>query len=174
MPDPSHRRVYLDKQSPTVFEAMTATAAEIRARAAEVGLTRITLELVNIRASQLNACVYCLDLHTRRALEAGETPQRLAVLPAWRETALFTGLERAALEIAEAVTLTAERHLPDDAYARLRDHLTDEQLSLLTWAAISINAFNRVSILSGHPLIPRDANGRPTSRPAGRAGGVPS
>jgi AhpD family alkylhydroperoxidase len=148
-------RIYLDKQSPSVFEKMSATAAEIRARAADAGLTRITLELVNIRVSQLNACVYCLDLHTRRALEAGETAQRLAVLPGWRETDLFTDVERAALEIAEAVTLVADHHLPDADYTRLRGDLTDDQLSLLIWAAITINAFNRVSTLSGHPVTPR-------------------
>ncbi|MGP3967293.1 carboxymuconolactone decarboxylase family protein [Streptomyces sp. 6N223] len=156
------KRVYLDKQSPSVFAAMSATAAEIRARADDAGLSRVTLELVNVRVSQINACAYCLDLHSRRALAAGETPQRLAVLPAWRETELFTDVERAALEIAEAVTLVAGpgRHLPDADYDRLRQSLTDDQLSLLIWAAIAINAFNRVSILSRHPVPPRGAHAR--------------
>lgn len=153
-------RIYLDKQSPSVFQALTSTAGELRSRAAEAGLDRSVLELVNVRVSQLNGCVYCLDLHTHAALAAGETPQRLAVLPAWRETGLFTDLERAALEIAEAVTLVADAHLGDADYVRVREHLSDDQISLLTWAAITINAFNRVSILSRHPIAPRDATGR--------------
>jgi AhpD family alkylhydroperoxidase len=152
------KRVYLDKQHPSVFAAMNATAAEIRARADDAGLSRATLELVNIRVSQINGCAYCLALHSRRALAGGETPQRLAVLPAWRETELFSEAERAALEIAEATTSIAGsgpgQHLPDDDYARLRQVLTDDQLSLLTWAAIAMNAFNRVSILSRHPVRP--------------------
>jgi AhpD family alkylhydroperoxidase len=158
------QRVYLDKQSPSVFRALTTTARELRQRAAEADLGRPVLELVNIRVSQLNGCAYCLDLHTQRALNGGETPQRLAVLPAWRETALFSDLECAALEIAEAVTLVADAHLDNANYARVREHLSDNQVSLLTWAAIIINAFNRVSILSRHPIAPRD-----TARPAATA-----
>lgn len=150
------RRIYLDKQSPSVFKSLTATATEVRARAADAGLSRTVLELVNVRVSQLNACVYCLDLHTHLALKAGVTPQRLAVLPGWRETELFSAVERAALEIAEAVTVVADRHLPDEDYDRLRTVLSDDQMSVLTWAAITINAFNRVSILSRHPVHERD------------------
>lgn len=145
-------RVFIDKQTPTVFKALTATTTEIRARAREIGLDRILLELVNIRASQLNACVFCLDRHTQLALDAGETLQRLAVLPGWRDTDLFTPRERAALELAEAVTLVAEQH-PDDAnYTHARTVLSDDEVSLVIWPAITINAFNRVSILSGHPI----------------------
>lgn len=150
------RRIYLDRQSPSVFKALNAVAAEVRARAEDAGLPRTVVELVNVRVSQLNACVYCLDLHTHLALKAGETSQRLAVLPGWRETELFSAVERAALEIAEAVTLVADRHLPDEEYDRLRDVLSDDQMSVLTFAAISINAFNRVSILSQHPVNRRE------------------
>ncbi|WP_243789736.1 carboxymuconolactone decarboxylase family protein [Saccharopolyspora gloriosae] len=145
-------RVFLDKRTPTVFKALNATAAEVTAQAREIGVERVLLELVNIRASQLNGCAFCLDLHTRRALEAGETIQRLGVLPGWRDTDLFGPRERAALELTEAVTLVAGRHPDDAAYARAREALTDEEVSLVIWAAITINAFNRVSILSQHPV----------------------
>lgn len=163
-------RVWLDKSAPAVFEALAGTAATIREQAAALGLDRRLLELVNVRVSQLNGCVYCLDLHSRQALKAGETPQRLAVLPGWRDTSLFGARERAALEIAEAVTLVAERHLDDAGYERARAGLSDEEVSLLTWAAITINAFNRVSIMSRHPVPERDAAGRPvtTGRENGR------
>lgn len=147
------QRVYIDKQSPSIFRALAATSAEIRARAEAVGLPRTTIELVNVRVSQLNACVYCLDPHTQLAIEAGESVRRLAVLPGWRETTLFTPAERAALTIAETVSQVTGAHL-DDAYAELREVLTDDELSVLIWAAVSINAFNRVSILSRHPVRP--------------------
>ncbi|GAA1212653.1 carboxymuconolactone decarboxylase family protein [Prauserella alba] len=145
-------RVFIDKQTPSVFKALTATATEIRSRAREIGLDTVLLELVNVRASQLNACTFCLDRHTHLAIEAGETVQRLAVLPGWRDTDLFTSREQAALELTEAVTLVAQQHPDDEAYARARANLTDDEVSLITWAAITINAFNRVSLMSKHPV----------------------
>ncbi|HVK20179.1 MAG TPA: carboxymuconolactone decarboxylase family protein [Actinokineospora sp.] len=145
-------RIYLDKQTPSVYKALTALSAELKARAADVGVPRITLELVNVRVSQINQCVFCLDLHSRLALEAGETQQRLALLPAWRETTLYTAKERAALALAEAVTQVADTHISDDDYAAARVDLSDDEVSVITWAAITINTFNRVSILSDHPI----------------------
>lgn len=145
-------RVYIDKQTPSVFKAMSGVAVEIAARAADAGLDRLTMELVNVRVSQINKCLLCLDLHSRRAVEAGESNQRIAVLPAWRESELFSDRERAALEIGEAVTEVATEHIDDDTYAAARSALSDDEISVLIWAAITINAFNRVSILSGHPI----------------------
>ncbi|MDA3631272.1 carboxymuconolactone decarboxylase family protein [Saccharopolyspora oryzae] len=150
------RRIYVDKQSPSVYKAMLAAAAELHQRTADVGLERSTLELVNVRVSQINRCAFCLDRHSRLAERAGVTPQRLAVLAAWREVDLFTDEERAALEIAEAVTLVADRHVSDEEYARFREHLSDDAVSLLIWAATTINAFNRVSIMSRHRVAERD------------------
>ncbi|MEU9805112.1 carboxymuconolactone decarboxylase family protein [Mycobacterium sp. NPDC050853] len=149
------RRVYIDKQTPSVYQALTKTAAELRARAAEAGLSRITLELVNIRVSQLNRCLFCLDLHTRVALEEGESTQRIAVLPVWEEAELFSDVERAALRIAEAVTEVTDEHLTDEQYTAAREHLSDDQVSVLVWSAVMINTFNRISILSRHPIKKR-------------------
>lgn len=146
------KRVYVDKGTPSVFKAMNGVALEIAARATDVELGRVIMELVNVRVSQINQCLFCLDLHSRRAVEAGESNQRIAVLPAWRESTLFSEQERAALEIAEAVTKVATEHIDDDTYAAARSALSDDQISVLIWAAITINAFNRVSILSGHPV----------------------
>lgn len=148
MPD----RIYIDKQTPSVYQAMVKASTELRTQGKAAGLTRKTLELVNIRVSQINRCLFCLDLHSHAALEAGETTQRIAVLPAWRETDLFDEAERAALEIAEAVTLVADGHLSDEQYASVRKHLTDDQVSVLIYSAITINAFNRISIMSRHPV----------------------
>lgn len=167
-----HRYVYTDKQMPTVHGAMAEVSNEIRARAEEHGIDRVVLELVNLRASQINGCAFCLHLHTHLALRGGESPQRIAVLPAWRESAMFTRLEQAALKIAEAVTLVADRHLTDDEYDLLREDLTDDQLALLVYAASMINAFNRISILSHHPVTYREQFGSPPGAAvrAGRAG----
>ncbi|MPV36435.1 carboxymuconolactone decarboxylase family protein [Georgenia subflava] len=119
------------------------------------GVSRRLMELVNVRASQLNGCARCLDEHIPRALEAGETIQRIGVLPAWRETRLFDEVERAALEITESVTQDSG-HLADDDRRRLREVLGDERFSLVAWIAITINSYNRVSILSGHQPRHRD------------------
>ncbi|MFH5232027.1 carboxymuconolactone decarboxylase family protein [Antrihabitans spumae] len=146
------KRVFIDKQNPAAYKALTSLAFEIRAAAAAVGLPRSLMELVNVRVSQINRCVFCLDLHTRLALEGGESTQRLAVLPAWNETDLFDDSERAALTLAEAVTRVAGQHLDDAEYAVLNEQFDDAQLAVVIWAAVAINAFNRVSIMSRHPI----------------------
>ncbi|MFE7752254.1 carboxymuconolactone decarboxylase family protein [Streptomyces sp. NPDC057428] len=150
-------RVYIDKQSPKAYQALVATAEAVRAVAADAGLGRALIELVNLRVSQINGCAYCLDVHTRAALRAGETTQRLGVLAAWRDTEVFTAQERAALALAEATTKPADAALQEDAYAGARAVLSDDETSAVIWAAVTMNAFNRVSIMSKHPVraVPR-------------------
>lgn len=147
-------RVSIDKQTRPVYRAQVAVAVAVRDAVAHAGLDRTLVELVNIRISQINGCAYCLDVHTRDALAGGESPQRLAVLPAWRETELFTDRERAALTLAETVTTLPPPDLQDRDYADARAHLTDDQLSAIVWVAIAMNAFNRISILSRHRVRP--------------------
>jgi len=114
----------------------------------QAGLERPLLELVKIRASQINGCAYCIDMHTKDARAFGESEQRIYALNAWRETPFFTPRERAALEWTEAVTLVAASHVPDDVFAVVRQHFTEEELVSLTFAAIVINSWNRLSIAS--------------------------
>ncbi|MDT3396404.1 carboxymuconolactone decarboxylase family protein [Streptomyces sp. B1866] len=149
---PAGQRVFVDKQTPRAYQALTGTAEAVRAAAAEAGLDRALVELVNLRVSQINGCAFCLNVHTRAALRAGETAQRLGVLPAWRDTELFTPRERAALALAEATARPADRPLQEEAYGAARQALTDDEISAVIWVAITINAFNRVSILSRHPV----------------------
>ena len=157
-------RVYIDKQHPDAYRALTATAQTVKEAAAAAGLDRTLVELINLRVSQLNACAYCLDLHTRAALRAGETTRRLGVLAAWRDTDLFTPGERAALALAEATTHPADAGAQTAAYAEARSALSDEEISAVIWVALTMNAFNRVSIMSKHPV--RDSGeARTTSRP---------
>lgn len=146
------RRVFVDKQSPKAYHALVETSEAVRAVAADAGLDRVLVELVNLRVSQINGCAYCLDVHTRAALRAGDSTRRLGVLAAWRDTELFTERERAALGLAEATTEPADSAAQDSAYATARGVLSDDEISAVIWVAITINAFNRVSVLSRHPV----------------------
>jgi AhpD family alkylhydroperoxidase len=102
--------------------------------------------LVKMRASQINGCAYCLDMHSKDARAAGESEQRLYVLDAWRETPLFSDRERAALEWTEAVTLVTKDHVPDEVFERVRRHFDESELVHLTLAVMAINAWNRLCI----------------------------
>ena len=109
-------------------------------------------ELVKIRASQINGCAYCIDMHTKEARAAGETEQRIYALSAWRETPFFTARERAALEWTEAVTLVSETHVPDEVYARVAQHFDEAEMVALTFAVVVINSWNRLSV-SFRPVV---------------------
>ena len=101
-------------------------------------------ELVRIRASQLNGCAYCIDMHTKDARAIGETEQRLYALPAWRETPYFTARERAALAFTESVTLLAEDHVPAQAYDAVAEHFTPDEIGALLSLIVTINAWNAI------------------------------
>lgn len=149
---------YLDKAVPDAWKAVGALSTAARAAADDADLDRQLVELVNLRVSQLNGCAYCLDVHTRDAVKAGLNPQRLGLLPAWRESPdVYSELERAALELAEAVTELPEQE--QQQYVQVATHhvLTDAQYAAVQWLAIVMNVTNRISILSHHPVRRRDA-----------------
>jgi AhpD family alkylhydroperoxidase len=112
---------------------------------AQSGLDPSLKHLVKIRASQINGCAYCIDMHTKDARAEGETEQRIYALSAWRETPFFTDQERAALAWTEAVTLVPGG-ISDELYEETREHFNDKALVDLTWAIASINAWNRMAI----------------------------
>ncbi len=164
-------RVWIDKQHPQVYRAQLDVADAVRRATHEAGLDRLLVELVNIRVSQLNGCAYCLHVHVRAALRRGETTQRIAVLPAWRDTDLFTDKERAALTLAESVTTLPDARVQEQDHAEAARHLTAEELSAVAWVAIAMNAFNRLSIVSRHPVprqsvTPSRTGPRPSERSA--------
>jgi AhpD family alkylhydroperoxidase len=131
------------KASPQVAHALFAMQKVVN----ESGLEHPLLELVKMRASQINGCAYCLDMHAKDARAAGETEQRLYLLDAWREAEhLYTGRERAALAWTEALTLIAEGHAPDEVYELARAQFSDAELAQLTLAIIAINGWNRLNI----------------------------
>ena len=113
---------------------------------AHAGLEISLLDLVKIRASQINGCAYCLDMHWKDARASGETEERLYMISAWRESALYTERERAALAWAEEVTLLAENGVPDELYEATRTVFNEREIISLTMAAIAINSWNRINV----------------------------
>ncbi|MBO2465602.1 carboxymuconolactone decarboxylase family protein [Actinomadura violacea] len=114
-------------------------------------LDPLLAELVRIRASQINGCTLCLSIHTRVALTAGERQERLQSVAAWRTSPLFTDAERAALELAEAMTLITDAGVPDEVFAAAREHFDETRLTHLLWTIAAINAWNRVGIAASAP-----------------------
>ena len=104
--DPGHRSIFLDKAHPAAWRALNGLGLKAKEAATEAGLDDTLIELLNVRISQINGCAFCLDMHVGDAVKNGESAQRLAVLPAWRDTTLFSEKERAALTLAEAITLS--------------------------------------------------------------------
>jgi AhpD family alkylhydroperoxidase len=135
-------RIDLMHVNPGVFQAMLGLERQVR----KAGLDRRLLDLVHMRASQINGCAYCLDMHSKDARANGETEQRLYGLEAWRETPYYSARERVALEWTEALTLVAETHVPDDVYDRVREQFSEEELVHLTLAVVAINGWNRLNI----------------------------
>ncbi|HET7569106.1 MAG TPA: carboxymuconolactone decarboxylase family protein [Gammaproteobacteria bacterium] len=135
-------RIEFAKISPGAYQAMSALQAGVEASGLEPSL----LELVKFRASQINGCAYCLDMHSKDARAAGETEQRLYALSAWEETPFFTDRERAALAWTETLTNISETHAPDEAFEAARQHFTDKELVDLTLAIVAINGWNRFAI----------------------------
>jgi AhpD family alkylhydroperoxidase len=139
---------------PQLYSTLAAMAQASDQAALTEGISPLLLELVKIRVSQINGCAYCLRIHTADSLAKGETPDRLAVLPAWRETRYFDAQESAALALAEYVT--GIQHAQSDAgrYDSAAAQLTRGQVSALTWVVMSINSFNRVAISSSYMVAP--------------------
>ena len=135
-------RLEYARRSPDGYRAFLALNKFVN----DCGLEHSLLELVKIRASQINGCAYCLDMHAVDARAAGESEQRIYLLDAWREAPLYSDRERAAFAWTEAVTLVSESHVPDDVYDEARRHFSEEELVNLTWAVVTINGWNRVAI----------------------------
>ncbi|HEX5139121.1 MAG TPA: carboxymuconolactone decarboxylase family protein [Planctomycetota bacterium] len=130
------------KVAPGGFKALSALEAYLR----ESDVDRPLLHMVKLRASQINGCAYCIDMHWKDARADGESEQRLYGLDAWRESPYYSVRERAALEWTEALTNVSDGHVPDAVYDAVRGHFSDKELADLTWAVAAINAWNRVAI----------------------------
>ena len=135
-------RINLMNVNPGVIHAMLGLEKQV----SEAGLDGKLLDLARMRASQINGCAYCLDMHSKDARAAGETEQRLYGLDAWREAPYYSARERAALEWTEALTLVTQGHVPDDVYERVRREFSEDELAHLSLAIVAINGWNRLNV----------------------------
>jgi AhpD family alkylhydroperoxidase len=136
-------RLEAQKVSPAAYQAMLGLEMFVRKQSK---LEPALIQSVKMRASQINGCAYCIDMHSKDARAEGEAEQRLYALSAWEDTPFFTGRERAALALTEAITLIRDSHVPDAVYENAKKNLSEEELVNLTLAIITINGWNRLSI----------------------------
>nr|WP_295873328.1 carboxymuconolactone decarboxylase family protein [uncultured Chitinophaga sp.] len=142
-------RMDISKLFPAGFQAMLGMEEVMK----KSDIDKTLYALIKIRASQINSCAYCINMHTRDARAAGETEQRIYSLNAWREAPFFTEKERAALALTESVTLLADTHVPDDVYAAATAVFTREEVAVITLAIVVINAWNRIVVTSRTRII---------------------
>lgn len=141
-------RLDLEQASPEAFRTLLA----LTGIAAQSGLTPVHQELIKVRASQINGCAFCIDMHTKAALAIGETPQRLFLFDAWRETDRFTAAEKALLALVEEVTLIHRHGVSDAVYNEAVAHFGAERVPLIMLAIVTINAWNRIAVMSRTPV----------------------
>lgn len=148
-------RIQLNNGIPKAFQALLKMSDEVAGAGDRSGVDPVLMELVKIRASQLNGCAFCLDMHTADAVKLGVDPRRLFLLDAWRETALYTEQERSALELTEVITrLPRTQDVPDDVYERAMKVFTEDQYQAVGWMIMVINSFNRLGV-PGRPPLPQ-------------------
>jgi AhpD family alkylhydroperoxidase len=145
-------RVNLGKTEPALYQAVVELERLATQAVGKAGMATGFSHLLRLRASQINQCAFCVRLHARDALASGESSDRVAVLAAWRETDYFSGKERAALGLVEAITSIAQGQVPDAVYAQAAAQLTRDEVSAVEWLAIVINTWNRIAIASRYPV----------------------
>ncbi|MGG6311304.1 carboxymuconolactone decarboxylase family protein [Paenibacillus macerans] len=133
------------KANPDIYRAMSQMERQVQ----NSGLDRILYELIKIRASQINGCAFCLDMHTSELRQLGESEQRIALVSVWRESPCYTDRERAVLELTESVTRIADRGVPQEIYDRVRTHFSEKEMMDLIFAINVINCWNRIAISTG-------------------------
>ncbi|MDO3401444.1 carboxymuconolactone decarboxylase family protein [Mycolicibacterium neoaurum] len=146
--------VNISKQFAEPYKTFAALDAQVKAAIEQAELPVQLAELVKIRVSQINGCAFCLRMHTRDALAAGESSDRLAVLPAWWESQYFTEQEQAALMLAERVTRIGDEHRAAPALVDIEAALTAQQIAAVTWLVVVMNGWNRIAITSHYPVGP--------------------
>lgn len=148
-------RVHLSKAAKSAYLALEGFSKTVGGVAADAGIDARLKELVQIHASQLNGCAYCVRVHVDRAVAAGVDADVIAQLPVWRESGVFTERESAALELTESFTFIHDDGIPDDVYDRVGGVLSEQEYVALSWVLVSINAFNRIAIAGRYPVPPR-------------------
>ncbi|MFG6445124.1 carboxymuconolactone decarboxylase family protein [Microbacterium sp. P07] len=148
-------RVHLSRSAPDAYRALETFSKTVGALAADSGIEPRLKELVQLHASQLNGCAFCVRIHVDRAVAAGLSADEIAQIAVWRESGVFSDRERAALELAEAFTFISEDGVPDEVYDHVGGILSEAEYVGLSWILVAINAFNRVAIAGRYPVPPR-------------------
>ncbi len=147
------KRIQISAGKPELYRQLLELHGMVEKAAADTGLDQRLIELVKIRASMLNGCAFCLDMHTRDARKLGESERRIYLVGAWWETDLYSEQERAALALTDAMTrLSQTQDVSDEVYERAVSVFTEEQYRVVAWAITVINAFNRLGVTSRKPL----------------------
>ncbi|MCG2614273.1 carboxymuconolactone decarboxylase family protein [Terrimonas sp. NA20] len=133
---------------PAAYKAMLGLSAYL----GSTQLTKVQQELIKIRASQINGCAFCIDMHTKEALNIGETPQRIFLLNAWKETDLFTEEEKALLAVTEEITLISQHGLTEETYQKAKRYFSEEFIAQTIIAIVTINAWNRIAVSTHLPV----------------------
>jgi AhpD family alkylhydroperoxidase len=157
----TEKRVHLSKTEPTAYKSLDAFSRTVGEICAANGIDDRLKELVMIHCSQLNGCGYCTRIHVDRALAAGIDTDTLMQIATWRESGVFSEREQAALELAEAFTFISEEGVSDEVYDRVGSVFTEKEYAALSWACVSINAFNRIVIAGRYPVPPRTVEVQP-------------
>ena len=148
------QRINIGKAAPNLYKALIEMDKLASETVTQAGIAGGFYHLLLLRASQINECAFCIRMHAKDALNCGESNDRFAVLPAWRETEYFSQKERAALALVEAMTLIAEGQVPDAVYQEATEYLSEDEIVAVEWLSIVINAWNRVGISSRYPVKP--------------------
>lgn len=147
-------RINLGKAQPELYQGLVNLNKQAMQALSAAGVSEGFTHLLQIRASQLNQCAFCLRLHSRDAVASGESADRISVVAAWRESDYFSDKEQAMLELVETITLIAKQQLPDEVYQRAKAILSEAEIAAVEWLAVIINAWNRVAIASRYPVKP--------------------
>ena len=150
----AEKRVHLSRTEPEAYKALAAFSDTVARICTDNGIDDRLKEIVMLRSSQLNGCAYCVRVHTDRAITAGLTTDEMMQIGAWRESGVFTDRERAGLELAEAYVNIGDGGVSDEVYDSVGSVLTEKEYAALSWACVSINAFNRVAVAGRYPVPP--------------------
>lgn len=151
-------RVHLSRSAPEAYRTLDAFSKAAGAIAREAGVDGRLREIVQIYASQLNGCSFCVRVHVDRAVESGMTADQIAQIATWRDSGVFSERERAALELTESFTFISDDGIPDDVYDRVGGVLSEAEYVAISWILVAINAFNRVAIAGRYPVLQRDGH----------------
>ncbi|RXJ90829.1 alkylhydroperoxidase [Arcobacter sp. CECT 8983] len=142
------KRINLGKEAPHMYDKLISLKHDMQALIKDANINEGFSHLLLLRASQINGCAFCVRLHTKDSLDAGETIERVSVLPAWRETEYFNEKERVSLELVEAICYIKDTHIPDTLYEKAKEVLTKKEILAVEWLALVINALNILAISS--------------------------